>query len=195
MNNFIDLLKDNIINKSDLVIKRHEYLGLDATQAAFLAKIFVNNEQSYNNLRIEDIAELMDVNIDTANVIIEKLITDGYLLLSNCEDGNGHLFNFDTIIEKLMMSYSSPLASDSIERKLDWINEKVSFELTNENKDELIKILNNIDWNVAATAIAKFIDQDKQTFPLLVSFFQTISISDTGNERVKSILKHNWLLD
>ena len=38
-----ELLKDNIINRSTLVIKRHEYLGLDATQAAFVAKIFVDN--------------------------------------------------------------------------------------------------------------------------------------------------------
>ncbi len=195
MDNFIDLLKDNIVIKSDLVIKRHKYLGLDATQASFLAKIFVSNEASYSNLNAQQVAELMDVDIDTAKLIIERLIVDGFIAISNNGATNEPTFNFDLIIEKLMMSYSSPLEEDSIEKKIEWVNNKISFELTDENKIEIEKLINNTEWNSFATAVVKFIDQNEQTFPLLVSLIKTVSTNKNSNSSIKAILEHNWLVE
>ncbi len=194
MDNYIDLLKDNIINKSELVNKRHKYLGLDAAQAAFIAKIFVSNKESYDKLSLEEVSKLMEVDIETARIITKELVISGYLLVSII---NGkEIFDFNSIINKLIMSYSSPTEESPIEDKIDWVSKKVSFELTNDNIDQLKDVIEKLDWNVFATVIAKFIDQNDQSFPLLDAMLNSISNNgNTINKKIRSTLQINWLED
>lgn len=192
MNQLKDLLKDNIINKSELVIKRHEYLGLDVAQATFLAKIFVNNNESYEKININEIAKLMDVNVDTAKEIVSLLITKG--LVKFTIENEDLILNFDTFIIKLLSSYSKPENDSAIDQKLKWIDTKVDFIINDNLRVQLLKIIENNNWDAISKVVDKFAEQNEQNFPLLVSLIQ--SALDTREEKeneIKSVLNTNWL--
>ncbi len=192
MNNLNDLLSDNIINKSELVIKRHEYLGLDATQAAFLAKIFINNKECYREVDIETVSNLMNVDVATAQTILEPLLTKGLLGFNN-KEGKSY-FDFQKLIEKLLASYSAPSFSDSKEQKVKWIGKKLDFILTDDNVIHLNEIVEKTEWDILVKVIEKMANQKNQTFPLFVSLVETISNNiDAKREQIKSVLDVNWL--
>ncbi len=192
MNQFKDLLNDNIIDKSELVNKRHEYLGLDATQAAFLAKIFINNKDCYENTNLNEVAELMGVNIDTARSIIEPLIINGFLTL--IVEGEEHKVNFNTFIEKLLSSYSTPLNDSTIDHKLKWIDSKIDFIINDDNRNELKTIIEKNDWEIISNVIDKLSEQTEQNFPLLISFINSaLNTKQVKDERIKSLMEVNWL--
>ncbi len=192
MNNLLDLLNDNIIDKSKLVEQRHEYLGLDATQAAFLAKIFINNEDSYERVSIRKLSELMNVDIETAQSIIEPLITNGLLGFVN-EEGKSY-FDFEKLIKKLLSSYMAPTESDLKEHKVKWIGKKLDFLLSDNNIIELRKIVDTTDWNIILKVMEKMSEQKDHTFPLLVSFIQSaVNNNEQKKEQIKSVMDVNWL--
>lgn len=192
MSNFRDLLLDNIISKSELVIKRHEYLGLETAQAAFLAKIFVNNRESYSEVKLSKVADLMNVDIEVAKLIIEPLIIDGLLPMKTVDEII--YLNFDLFITRLLESYEEPKESDSIDEKLKWIDWKVNLILTDNNKEQLREVIKNTKWDVITKVINKLSEQDGYSFPLLISFIDSAkSDFDIQKEKVSEILNVNWL--
>ncbi len=188
-----ELLKDNIIDRSTLVIKRHEYLGLDATQAAFVAKIFINNNECYKDIDINEVSELMGVDTETSKAILESLITKGLLLVSENEN-NTPIFNFDFLITKLLNCYETPIASSTIEKKLTWIETQVEFEVNEQMKEEFKKVISGMEWEILVELIKKSTQHSEQTFPLLMSLINSSPINkESKDNKVKEILEVNWL--
>ncbi len=189
-----DLLNDNIINKSELVIKRHEYLGLDDVQASFLAKIFINNNESYSKVDIDELSKLMSVDIETVQAILKPLITSGMLGIIN--EDNKTFFNLDQFINKLLNSYSTPGDNDHPDAKVKWILNRLTFILTDDNISELRRMIDYYDWNIILKVIEKMGNQSDQNFPLLVSLLNVATTKKEENEsQIKSILDVNWLED
>ncbi len=192
MTNFDDLLKDNIIDKSSLVKKRHEYLGLDAVQASFLSKIFIDNDKQYDKVNIEELSTLMNINVETAQEVVKPLITKGLVEVIN--EDNNTLFNFNGFINKLLSSYTAPTSDSTREQKVKWICKKVEFLVTDHNKSELFSVVESHDWNIIMNVISKFEEQKEQSFPLLVSFLQSaLNKKEDKEKEIKSIMDVNWL--
>ncbi len=188
-----ELLNDNIINRSELVNKRHEYLGLDATQAAFMAKIFINNKECYKDIKLNEASELMGVDIDTSKAILESLITNGLLMVGQ-DENNEPTFDFDFLICKLMECYDTPISKSDISKKLDWIESKVAFEVTDQMKKEFTKVISGMDWNILVEIIKKSTEQSEQTFTVLMSMINSAPINkEAKDQKVKEILEVNWL--
>ncbi len=188
-----ELLNDNIINRSELVTKRHEYLGLDATQAAFLAKIFINNKECYKDIEINEASELMGVDIDTSKAILESLITKGLLMVGTNEN-NEPTFDFDFLINKLLHCYKTPISNSNIDKKMEWIESKVDFEINEQMKDEFTKVICGMEWDILVEIIKKSTEQSEQTFPVLMSMINSAPVNkEAKDQQVKQILEVNWL--
>ncbi len=188
-----ELLRDNLINRSELVNKKHEYLGLDATQAAFVAKIFVNNNECYSKIDINEASELMGVDIETANAILQPLITKGLLLISENENKVPE-FNFDFLVSKILDCYDTPIQSSNIDSKINWIKTKVNFEVNEQMEEEFKKVISGMDWDILVELIKKSTTHSEQTFPLLMSLINSSPINkEAKDNKVKEILEVNWL--
>ncbi len=192
INTFKDLLSDNIINKSELILKRHEYLGLDAAQATFLSKIFVNNREDYSKVQIKEIASLMSVDIDTAQSIMGSLVTNGMLGIKS-ENGET-FFDLEKLIIKLAETYSMPSEACKKETKVKWITSRLGFDLTKDNISELEDAIDNYGWETILNVIEKFDDQSNKNFPLLISLISVAANSKAKKEsQIKSVMDVNWL--
>lgn len=192
MLNIKDLLNDQIINKSELINKRHKYLGLDAAQAAFIAKIFVNNNDKNTIITQSDAAELMGVEEPSAKKIIEFLVLEG--LVKVTENNSEVKFDFEFLIEKLISTYLPPSSSSSIEQKVDWAVKVIGIEFSNENRIELTDQISNTNWDLVLVAINEFKSQTNKTFPLLVSLIKAINNDKKENDgKIKSLMQVNWL--
>lgn len=187
-----DLLNDNIINKSELILKRHEYLGLDAAQAAFLSKIFVDNREDYTKLDINEIASLMSVDTNTAETIVRPLVTKGILgIVSNNGDT---FFNLEQLVTKLLETYAMPMESSKKELKINWITKQIGFDLSNDNIIELERVIDTYDWTTILNVIEKFDEQSNKNFPLLISLITVAANSKEKKEnQLKSVMDVNWL--
>lgn len=191
MPNIKELLKDNLINKDELIIKRYSYLNLDKSQAKFVSKIFKNKKLDYSQLTIEEISLSLSVDYETAETIVLTLVTNGYIKLINLEEEIK--FNFEPLIYKLIKTYSSPKSKDNIDEKINWIKRKVSFELTNNNIQELIKISNE-NWDSVLLITNKISESKEQNWPLFISLYNTyINKNIEKSNQIKSILDTNWL--
>lgn len=192
MLNIKDLLNDQIINKSELINKRHKYLGLDAAQAAFIAKIFVNNNDKNTIITQSEAAELMGVEEPSAKKIIEFLVLEG--LVKVTENNSEVKFDFEFLIEKLISTYLPPSSSSSIEQKVDWAVNVIGIEFSNENRIELTDQISNTNWDLVLVAINEFKNQTNKTFPLLVSLIKAINNDKKENDgKIKSLMQVNWL--
>ncbi len=192
MLNIKDLLNDQIINKSELINKRHKYLGLDAAQAAFIAKIFVNNNDKNTIITQSEAAKLMGVEEPSAKKIIEFLVLEG--LVKVTENNSEVKFDFEFLIEKLISTYLPPSSSSSIEQKVDWAVKVIGIEFSNENRIELTDQISNTNWDLVLVAINEFKNQTNKTFPLLVSLIKAINNDKKENDgKIKSLMQVNWL--
>lgn len=192
MRNIKKLIEDNIINEFELINKRYEYLGLDAAQAAFIAKIFINEREVWKKINPAKAAELMGVELETSKAIIEPLIINGFVKIEN---NNGEVnLNFDYLIEKLLASYIEPDASSPLNHKLKWFISEIDIELNDENVKELTSLIEKNDWVLMTKVLDEFNKQNNSTFPLLITFIQAASKEkQQQNEKIKSLMEINWL--
>ncbi len=183
------LLKDNLINKSELINKRHKYLGLDAVQAAFLAKIFINNNEENNKLNLESVSQKMSLDDESTKKVLAPLITCGLLSVESI-DGN-EFFNFENLIKRLLETYLPPKNSSTLSEKLEWIKDETHIDIEN---IEIKNIVNNIDWSTIVEVVKALSEKNEVSVPLFVSMINSIVKDNTKqNETIKSILDINWL--
>ncbi len=183
------LLKDNIINKSELINKRHKYLGIDSAKAAFLTKIFITNNEDFTKLSLERISELTELESETANHLIKSLIVDGLVTMEN-SDGNTE-FNFEVVIIKLLSTYLPPTNNSPIETKMAWIEKETTLDSKN---DQLVSLIKTTEWEKVISVVEVFVNQNEKTIPLFVSMLEsTVTSTKKQDENIKSILEINWL--
>ncbi len=133
------LLEDKIINLSELVIKRSEYLGLEPGQSEFLAKIFNINKARYDMLTELELAQGMGVNTETVKAIIKPLLSKGLVLV---DQGEGQLtFNLEVLVSKLLDTYLDEHKGETS------IEDEVRVQQTkDESKQEQVKNLLDKNW-------------------------------------------------
>ncbi len=183
------LLKDNIINKSELINKRHEYLGLDSAKAAILTKIFVAKNENLKVLTLERISELTELEIEAVKLLVKSLIVEGLVTMENIDGASS--FNFEVIIDKLLATYLPPKDNSPIETKIAWIERETTLDGKNET---LLSLIKSTDWKKVISVVEVFKNQKEKTIPLFISLIEsTIESSKKQDENIKSILEINWL--
>ncbi|BDU67477.1 MAG: hypothetical protein TYPL_1300 [Candidatus Tyloplasma litorale] len=187
------LLKDNLINKSELILKKYKNLNIVYAEAKFLSKMFVDKNQNFSNLTIEKICELLDVSNKTAEKIVHCLLKKNFIKYRQIN--NTSYFDFEFLIEKLLNSYLPPEENSKISQKITWIDSELDIELTKENKMELQKIISNNDnWKQIVKIINKISeikDKDWSMVSAAISSFN--SNFEFNSDKYKEILDSNWL--
>lgn len=192
MNDFKELLDDNIINREELFNKRYEYLGLDSAQAGFVSKIFLSKRENYSNLDVKEVSSIMSVDETTAQKILTPLITQGLILLEKENDKT--VLNFEHMFEKLLSTYIIPSENSPVNLKVNWIVDKSELDLNESNIKELKDIVENHNWNTLIKVVENFVGQKDKTFPLLLSLIKvTTNSKDKLNNDIKSVMDVNWL--
>lgn len=188
-----DLLKDNVINKAQLFKKRKSYLGIDENLSNFILKVF-QKHNSCSNLNIEQLSETFSTNIETTKMIMKNIISSGYVQVENNEN-NEMIFNFETIVEKLLNSYVDNLEKESTEFKLNWVSNELDFELTKNHINEIKKLIENNHWSTVYKIVNIMCEYDEQNWVLFQTLYNSLDSSKKIDKEVKEILDTNWLLE
>lgn len=192
MANIKELLRDDLLNKEQLILKRYKFLGLDEIQARFLSKIYADKNIDPTSLTMDDISKVFGVDKTTAETIMQELVST--ICVSVKSDDNGMSFDFEILINRLVKTYFSPHESEDVETKLFWSINKIGFELTQENINDLKKMINSEDWNKLSTVIERTSENDDGNWPLFISLWNSLTVKDSQkNDHLKNVLDRNWL--
>ncbi len=185
------LIDDDVIDRKKIIIKRHKYLGLDLIQAKFIAKIF-DNDLDHSNLTIKDISNKINIDENITKIIIQNLLKNNSIKVNS---SNSELsFNLEVMIELLVKSYLTPEDSDSIETKLNWVKNSLSFELNKNNIEELNVFLINDNWNKISIITNKICNDEKANWPLFTTMMDALTNKKASSDiKLKNILNKNWL--
>lgn len=194
MNEFALLIKDDVLDKEQLVLKRYQFLGIDRIQAQFISKLFLNKELEFNCLSIKDIADTINIPADATEAMTKELVSKGIVGLKTIE--GEFKFDYNTLINKLIESYIAPLNNSETESILNWIKLTLDFELTESNISDLRLIINEKGYDNLKVAINKLITMSDQTWHQLMSMYEAIGIKEkTDTQDLRHVLKQNWLED
>ncbi len=192
MNEFSLLIKDNVLDKEQLVLKRSTFVNIDKVQVPFLAKLFTKKELNFNKLTLKEIADNIAIPTDAAEALTKELVGKGLVGIKS-KDGE-FKFNFNTLINKLIESYVAPEHSSTPEEKLNWAVKTINFELTEANLDDLKLIIKENGWENLKIAITKLISIEGQTWHQLISMYESLGVKETTDtNELKLILDKNWL--
>jgi len=97
------LLEDGIIDKEQLVLKRHKYIGLKKQEAIFIAKLFKNKEIKEHTFSISKLANILNLSEESIQVLIRTLIASNCLKVINKD--KQITFDFNYTIVKLLETY------------------------------------------------------------------------------------------
>ncbi len=195
MNEFNRLIKDNVIDKGKLIIKRSSFLDVDKVQAQFISKLFSNENIDFSNLTIKDIAKTISISDESAEIMTKDLISKGLIgiVKSNSLE---YRFNYDLFIDKLIESYIAPNSNSSVEKKVDWTTKTLDINFSNSNINDLRKIIEANGWENLKLVIQKLLVIDNPTWHQLISMYESLGVKDNSKEtELKKILDKNWLED
>ncbi len=187
------LIEDNVINKSQLVLTRYEYIGIDSAQAKMLSRLFKEEdaELDYSNITIDQISNKIKIDLEATKIIIQLLIEKKII---NVNNDSKLTFDFNPLIQKLIKTYQTPLDSDSIETKIIWVKNMLNFKLSNDNLDEIKKMIDSGKWNQISIVVNEICDDTKTNWPLFVTMVSSLSNKKSEIDlKLKSILNQNWL--
>lgn len=192
MTEFIRMIQDDILDKEQLVLKRHHFLEIDKIQAQYIAKLFSNKELKYSCLNLDDIANELAIPKPAVETLVKGLVNNGNISVENID---GKLtFNFDKLINRLIESYITPKNSESTEFKLNWAIKTLKFELTEKNIEELNMIIEESGWNNLAVVINKISTIKEPSYSQLISMYETLGAKEnTDSQQLKDIMDLNWL--
>ena len=186
------LVYDGVINKEQLVLKRHQYLNLDLQQAQFVSKLFRNSSLNFSNLTLQEISKEFGTDEKTAQVILQTLLSESCIQLVNIE--GVVFFNLNFLIDKLVDSYFVPEDKASHKMKINWVKNSLSFKLTDDNLTELNQLVDSGNWSKVSIVVTKLVNDKKSNWPLFMAIFSAISNKQAKNSaKLKSVLDQNWL--
>ena len=187
-----DLLNDGIINKEKLVLKRHDFIGLQKNEAIFVAKLFKNSSIENHHFTIKELASKLDISKETVQVLVKSLIASNCLKVIN--SSNGIIFDFDFIIEKLLESYFAPSEESALDKKIIWMEALLKFKINNDNVETIKKWIINGNWNKLVLVSKKTAMLDSPSWPLLVSAYDSLNdYKEKDTDGLKDIMNINWL--
>lgn len=194
MDEFNRLIKDNVIDKEKLIIKRSSFLDVDKVQAQFISKLFSNENIDFSNLTIKDIAKVISISYESAEIMTKDLISKGLVGIKN--DNSEYRFDYNLFINKLIESYVAPNSNSSIEKRVDWTIKTLKINFSDSNINDLKKIIKANGWENLKLVIQKLTMIDNPTWHQLISMYESLGIKDNSKEtELKNILDKNWLED
>lgn len=192
MNEFALLIKDNVLDKEQLVLKRSEFLNIGKVQILFLSKLFTKKDLNFSRLTLKEVADNMSISNQAAESLTKELVVKGLVKIKS-KDGE-FKFNFNTLINKLIESYIAPNNSSNQDEKLNWAIKTISFKLTTSNIEDLKLIIKENGWENLKIAITKLISMEGQTWHQLISMYESLGVKEsTDINELKLILNKNWL--
>lgn len=192
MNEFTLLIKDNVLDKEQLVLKRSSFLNIDPVQSQYIAKLFANKELNFNKLSLKEISDTASIPVNAAEALTKDLIKTGLVGIKKEEEN--FFFDYNVLISKIIESYIAPTNDSTEEEKYNWTVKTINFELTDSNKSDLRLIIKENGWDNLKIAITKIMAIDGQTWHQLMSMYEALGVKETtDSQELKAILDQNWL--
>lgn len=192
MNEFNQLIKDDVLDKEQLILKRHRFLDIDPIKAQYIAKLFKDKELDTSSLTLKEIANSTSIPVESAEALTKELVAKGLVSIKN--EGNEYRFNYDTLVNKIIKSYIAPEHERPTSEKLNWVVKTLTVELTDANINDLELIINEDGWENLKIAINKIVTLEDQTWHQLISMYEALGAKEkTESNEIKNILDKNWL--
>ena len=192
MSDIKKIIKDEIINKEKLVLKRYMFLNIDENQAMFISKVFRNENLRTDELSIEELSKIFGTTNETSEKIIKSLIVDGWIKVFYIE--KNMKFDFSSIIKTLVESYVFPNKDTSIDKKIIWIKNTLNININKSNENKLKELIRNGEWNKIIIVSKKISNLNDQSWPLFESLYNSITLKESNEKNeIKELMDINWL--
>ncbi len=124
--NIKQLIKQNIVDFSELVLNNYHKIGLDETDAVIIIKLNYLLNRNITFIHPKKLADMLSISAGTTTKRINNLIDAGYINIELKPNGNGketEVFNLDTVIERIIKAdfedkMSTKEDEDTVEKRL-----------------------------------------------------------------------------
>ena len=193
MNQLLNLLDDNIIDKRKLLTRNFKLLGLTESQALLILKLIDLEEKE--KATINSISKHFEISRREAEDMISSLISSKLVKVKHTK--KEMVFNLDSLWTKLLEIYYPPSNNDNLQSKINWFIKQTGLNSTPTIKKELEKWINNKGWNRMISIVENLSKlQVEINWKTIKELYISESKEKTATlKKVKEVIDHNWLLD
>lgn len=140
MNNYVNLIKDNVIDFAKLLLDKYYLLKLSEKEVIILIKLNNSLNASKNTLQVNELSDNTSMSVEECSKIIIELVTRGFITLELSNIDSKETFNLNETYTRLSMILSGE--KEEFENKQ---KEQLEKEIVDSLEKELNKTLSSLE--------------------------------------------------
>jgi len=185
ISNMKSLIRQNIVDFSELVLNNYHKVGLDETDAIIIIKLNYLLNRNITFIHPKKLSEMLSISPNTTTKRINNLIEAGYIKMELIPNGHGketESFNLDTVIERIIKADFEEKMQESTDEDTN-----MDAKLVHLFETEFRKPLSVLD----IQTITKWLNEDHYTYEdIKNALFEASKIRKLSIKYVDGILLH-----